>query len=490
MDVAVALIIPTVDRPKLLERAVLSALLQQVQFAQIIVVNDAPRKNKPIEIDIPNKLIKLVSTNGAEGLPAARATGLANLDSKINAICYLDDDDELLPNYLAYLIKPIADGAQFAFSKALFKYPDGSSTEDPEPNNHGPKRYYDPNALLTQNIAPVSSFIHTVHALNEIGGWDRTLIRMEDWDFWARMFIRFGPPSFVNKVTNIIYKGTSGNLTDSSQFSYSMACSWRDVVDGRIKALAAEKRYKITPDDLNRFHVPKVGVVMPVYNAEKYLRQSIESILSQTYVDFELICINDGSTDSSRRIIEEFIWKDNRIRLFDMPVNSGVTKALNYGLLVSRSEYIARMDADDIANKDRLEKQVNFLNENPNIMVVGSFFRSWNSDLSSIVWVNDDIPTDPEIIKEVLLSRCCVGHPTVLMRRRIIEIVGGYNESQDCKAVEDYELWLRISRRFKIANLPSMLLEHRVHDNQVSHSLNTIQKENADKLQQRYRNMA
>jgi len=195
MDVAVALIIPTVDRPKLLERAVLSALLQQVQFAQIIVVNDAPRKNKPIEIDIPNKLIKLVSTNGAEGLPAARATGLANLDSKINAICYLDDDDELLPNYLAYLIKPIADGAQFAFSKALFKYPDGSSTEDPEPNNHGPKRYYDPNALLTQNIAPVSSFIHTVHALNEIGGWDRTLIRMEDWDFWARMFIRFGHSS-------------------------------------------------------------------------------------------------------------------------------------------------------------------------------------------------------------------------------------------------------------------------------------------------------
>lgn len=484
MDVAV--IIPTVDRPGLLRAALYSATEQTVWFKQIIVVNDGP---KPIDY-LPNiPELKIVSTKGAEGLPAARATGLAALDPSIQAVCYLDDDDELLPNHVESLLPALKNGAQFAFSKACFVYPDGTKTEDPEPNNHSPKRYYDPNALLTQNIAPVSSFIHTVYASNEIGGWDKNLIRMEDWDFWARMFIRFGPPVFVNEVTNVIRKGTPGNLTDSSKYSYSMACSWRDIVSDRIKAMAAEKRSVISESDRTRFHIPRLGVIMPVYNAEKYLSQAIDSILKQSFTDLELICINDGSTDSSRKIIEDFAAKDRRVRLFDMPGNCGVTKALNFGLLVSRSEYLARMDADDISLLSRLSRQVEFLDANRDIMLVGTFFRSWTENMVNIIWVNNEIPTDPEKIKERLLYDCCIGHPTVMMRRRIIEMVGGYDENPEYKAVEDYELWLRISRRFKIANLPEILLEYRESDQQVSKVLMTTQKENAEKLRRRYRKM-
>lgn len=478
----VGCIIPTVDRLELLNRAIRSAMAQEHPFSEILVVNDGP---STIELDaLPqDKRIRIVKTLTYTGLPAARAFGLRELSPNIKAVCYLDDDDELLPNHVSSLLPSILSGHDFAFSKALFKYANGTETEDPEPNNRGPKRYYDPNALLEQNIAPVSSFIHSVHACRQIGGWDQTLIRMEDWDFWARMFIRFGPPVFVNKVTNVIYKGTAGNLTDSSQYSYSMACSWRDIVSDRIKFLAAEKRGKLTEGDLKKFHIPRVGVIMPVYNAERFLRKAVDSIFSQTYQDFELIAINDGSTDQSVKILESYLPK---IRIFHMPQNSGVTKALNHALLMSRSELIARMDADDISMPERLAKQVEYLDHNKEIMVLGTYFNSVNEDFSALIWDNKDIPIEPDKVKETLLKHCCIGHPTVMMRRRIIEIMGGYNEQEEYRAVEDYELWLRISRRFKIANLPETLLYYREYDNQISKRFSDIQKTNTDKLRKQY----
>lgn len=484
MDTAV--IIPTFDRPELLSRAVSSALLQETPFSQIIIVNDSPDRVSFEKSAPSHPLVTTFSTAGSEGLPAARQKGLSNLSPNIKAVCYLDDDDELLPNHVTSLLKPLKEGAAFAFSKALFKYRDGLQTEDPEPNNHGPKRYYDPNALLQQNIAPVSSFMHTVEALKKIGGWDRTLIRMEDWDFWARMYLCYGAPIFVNAVTNVIYKGTQGNLTDSSEFSYSMACSWRDIVSDRIKAMAAETRYSVTEDDLKRFHIPKIGVVMPVYNAEKYLKPAIDSILRQTFQDWELIAVNDGSTDNSRKILEEYLGRDRRIRIFDMPQNSGVTKALNYGLLVSRSEYIARMDADDLSDEHRFGWQVGYLETHKDVMVVGTNFVSMNEDLNKVIWRNE-LPQEPDAVKQALLKSCCIGHPTVMMRRRIIEMMGGYSTDPEYKAVEDYELWLRISQKHKIANIGRMLLTYRHHDAQVSRVDEDLQKTNARKVRTKYR---
>lgn len=478
----VAVIIPTFERQELLTRAVKSVMAQEKPVAQILVVNDGP---SPITLPEDPRLLVL-ETSKRQGPTIARALAMTKLNSNINAVCYLDDDDELLPNHISLLSATLKSG--FAFSKAIYKFPNGVQTEDPEPNNNGPKRYYDPRALLHQNIAPVSSFIHTVEAYHEIGGWDTTLLRMEDWDFWARMYIRYGPPDFVNEVTNVIYKGLDSNRTDSNQFVYSLACSWRDIVDDRLRAMSADLRYKVTEDDLKKFHIPRVAVVMPVFNAQKYLRQAIDSILAQTYTDFEIIAINDGSTDSSQAILEEYTRKTPKVRYFNTYFNSGVTKALNLGLLMSRSEYVARMDADDVSSPDRFEHQVKFLDENKDVMVVGTDFLSMNEDLTKINWTND-VPKSPEDIKKALLETCCIGHPTVMLRRRIIEMVGGYDESQECLAVEDYELWLRISQRFKLANLPKSLLLHREYDNQVSKKLSSTQKKNFEKVREKYRKL-
>jgi len=174
------------------------------------------------------------------------------------------------------------------------------------------------------------------------------------------------------------------------------------------------------------------------------------------------------------------------LRYFGSEKNQGVTKSLNYGLLVSRSEFIARMDADDISEPTRFKEQVDLLETERDLMVVGTNFLSMNEDLSKLNWENV-LPTGPAEIKETLLTRCCLGHSTVMMRRRIIEIVGGYDESPDCKAVEDYDLWLKIAQKHKIKNIPKMLLKYREYNDQVSQRLVEIQASNRFKLQEKYK---
>jgi glycosyltransferase involved in cell wall biosynthesis len=479
-----AIIIPTCDRPETLKKALASALAQKIPAHEIIIVDDGL---KAIAVQEGARVIR---TKGREGLSRARQIGVSSISTETDAITYVDDDDELLPNHVGLMSEALSDGTAFAFSKAIFRYPDGTETEDPEPKNHNPnKAYYNPTALLKQNIAPVSSFAHTRDAYEQVGGWDPTLLRMEDWDLWGRMFIAFGPPKLVNAVTNVVNKGGAINLTDANPLTYSMACSWRDIVADRLHYLAETARSpRITQTELDMFHIPRVGVIIPVYNAEKYLHQALDSMICQTYKDFEILAINDGSTDSSRRILQSYECR--RFRLFDMSHNSGVTKTLNYGLLVSRSEYIARMDADDVSSPERLERQVAFLDENRNVGILGTRFLSMNESLSCTHWVND-VQTDPEEVAKELLDRCCIGHPTVMMRRRVVESIGGYDEGEGTKAVEDYELWLRAaSRGIKIANLPYHLLKHREYDHQVSKRLDQVQRANFEKVREKYRILA
>lgn len=481
MQIRAAIIIPTFDRPELLPRAILSAARQEIPPSEIIVVNDgrsAPTLPQGVQVKVAN-------TMGRVGPNRARAIGLGVLDQSTNAICYLDDDDELLPNHLKLLSAELVKGKKFAFSRAVYRYPDGSETTDPEPSNHGPKRYYDPNALLSQNIAPVSSFMHERGASEEIGGWDDDLLRMEDWDFWGRMFIQFGPPAFVDSITNVIYKNQGPNRTNSNQYVYSMACSWRDIVADRLRFLSSKGRGKFLGMEANHFRVPRIGVVMPVYNAASYLKEAIDSLLTQTYQDFEILAVNDASTDGSRDILEQYSSRHRNLRIFDQRSNSGVTKSLNLGLLASRSELIARMDADDVCLPERFQKQVEFLDDNKEVGILGSWFWSMDESMRNVLWDNR-IETSHEDISRVLPERCCIGHPTVMMKRRVIEEIGGYDEGDECKAVEDYELWLRASKKTRLANLPVHLLMHRTYDGQVSRVLAKSQEANAALLRERY----
>lgn len=201
---------------------------------------------------------------------------------------------------------------------------------------------------------------------------------------------------------------------------------------------------------------------MSVYNGEKYLAESIESILAQTYKDFECIIINNGSTDSSLSIMQEYAEKDSRIKLASEE-RKGLVYALNTGLQLAQGSYIARMDADDIAYADRFEKQLKCM-EGQDIVLCGTWANIIDEG-GKITGSIDYLPRTSRIRTFALLHNPFI-HPSVMIRKDILQKVGGYHPF--FKHIEDYELWTRIVFKYKTDNLQEPLLRYRVHGSQIT----------------------
>jgi glycosyltransferase involved in cell wall biosynthesis len=216
---------------------------------------------------------------------------------------------------------------------------------------------------------------------------------------------------------------------------------------------------------------PKVSVVMSVYNGALYLREAIDSILNQTFKDFEFIIINDYSSDNSEEILKEYAEKDKRVKVITNKFNLGLTKSLNIGIKESQGRYIARMDADDIAYPERLQKQINFLENNLDYGVVGAFAKVINDKGESVD--NFEYEETDREIKNSLIKWNSIIHPLAFMRKSVLNKVCGYDES--FKYAQDYDLWLRLSKKTKFINLPEYLLYYRISDKSITGSKNKEQ---------------
>ncbi len=219
---------------------------------------------------------------------------------------------------------------------------------------------------------------------------------------------------------------------------------------------------------------PKITVLMPIYNAEEYLHQAIESILNQQYKDFEFLIIDDGSTDGSVEKIRRY--NDNRIKLIKNRTNQGVIHSLNRGLKLAKGEYVARMDSDDVSLTNRLLTQVEYLDNNPDISICGSWIKIFGANDTQI-W---DSPTDNDDIKAMLLFEAPIAHPSVMYRKSIKNDLLVYRKGFD--HAEDYDLWARLSDHYKFANLDKVLLKYRVHKKQIGKRFRKLQVKNADKV--------
>ncbi|HKN47147.1 MAG TPA: glycosyltransferase, partial [Candidatus Polarisedimenticolia bacterium] len=208
---------------------------------------------------------------------------------------------------------------------------------------------------------------------------------------------------------------------------------------------------------------PLVSVVMPARDAAAHLREAIESILTQTFPDFEILLLDDGSTDGTAGIAGEYARADARVRVVRQE-RRGLITALNRGSAAARGRYLARMDADDVAFPERLTRQVACLERSPATAVLGTAMRYLgpSGPLPAVL----AHPTGPEEIRRALEEYSCIAHPTVLMRRGAFEEAGGYRPA--FLHAEDYDLWLRIAERHDLANLPEPLVYHRLHPHQVS----------------------
>jgi len=226
-------------------------------------------------------------------------------------------------------------------------------------------------------------------------------------------------------------------------------------------------------------YCPEVSVLMPVYNAGRYLPEAVESILSQSFADFEFLIFDDGSTDGSYDILHRYSLRDGRIRLFAKP-HCGYVTWLNEGIQIARGEYIARMDADDISLPQRLARQVEYMRQKGECAVVGCDLVQIDSDGDLLNEVLHD--TDHKAIEKDLLNGGLgvISHPACIIRRSALLAVGGYRK--EFETIEDFDLWFRLAEYGLLANLPEVLLKYRIHHSNVIFTHADQQRHLADRI--------
>jgi glycosyltransferase involved in cell wall biosynthesis len=213
-----------------------------------------------------------------------------------------------------------------------------------------------------------------------------------------------------------------------------------------------------------------VSILMPAFQVEKYVGKAIESILAQTYPHWELIILDDGSTDTTPEIIQGYAVLDPRIQ-FHRREHKGLVDTLNKGIELAKGKYLARMDADDIAHPGRLEKQIIFLEEHPKIGILGTAVRTVDEAGGVVGFLSVDT-TDLEIRWRALLMNPFI-HPTVMMRREVL-LLNQLEYDPSAEAAEDYDLWVRILQVTRGANLKSELLDYRIHPQSITSSFQEV----------------
>lgn len=231
-------------------------------------------------------------------------------------------------------------------------------------------------------------------------------------------------------------------------------------------------------------HIPKglpldvsLSVILPVYNAEPYIADAIKSVLQQRFKDFELLIINDGSTDKSLQIIQKYAKQDTRIRIISRE-NKGLVASLNEGISLASANLIARQDADDLSIKDRFSMQIKFLQDHPAYVVVGSSVKVIDNK-GSVLHNHRVLLDDPELRQELLI-RSPFAHGSVVFRKSAAIAAGLYR--QDYWPAEDYDFWLRLSLEGKLANIDKPLYMYREHETSISVTNESNQIKQAERI--------
>lgn len=224
---------------------------------------------------------------------------------------------------------------------------------------------------------------------------------------------------------------------------------------------------------------PIVSVVLPYFNSGQFLGAAIESILGQTFTEFELLLINDGSTDGSREIAAGY--NDKRIVMIDNPGNKGLIYSLNTGLEQAKGKYIVRMDADDLSMPERIKKQVAFMEATPGIGAAGCSYYSFSERSVKKVYAIEE----PEVLRTLLLFNSCLCHPAAIIRKAVLdEHHIRYNPAYP--HAEDYDLWIQISKVSKLGNVKDFLIKYRRHEKQVTALQKKGVKETAQAIRKKY----
>lgn len=227
----------------------------------------------------------------------------------------------------------------------------------------------------------------------------------------------------------------------------------------------------------NNINTPMVSVLLPCYNSERYIEQALVSILDQTYINLEVIVIDDCSTDNSLSIIEYYANADIRVKLIRNTENKKLITCLNIGISYAAGKYIARMDADDISLPCRIQKQVEFLERHPEYAICGC--NAFHINERNKIIGQSFLPQSNDEIKAFSKYYSPFYHPAVVIRSEVLKKM---SYSSNYLYVEDYELWLRLLNNYKCINLKEKLLMYRLHPEQISKTYSTEQTENVIRI--------
>ena len=214
---------------------------------------------------------------------------------------------------------------------------------------------------------------------------------------------------------------------------------------------------------------------MPVYNGERFLKETIDSVLAQSYFDFIFLIINDGSTDSSAEIIHSY--SDKRIIYQENEKNIGLVATLNNGIEMVDTDFLARMDADDLWHPTKLEKQIKLLDSRPDVGLCGTSIRKFGAFEGDFIF-----PADNEGLKVGFLFYCCMSHPSVIFRMSFLK-ESGLRYKEDYFPAEDYKMWTDCLEKTQIYNIPEILVYYRQHNNQITQDSNILQLEKTNQVQ-------
>ena len=210
---------------------------------------------------------------------------------------------------------------------------------------------------------------------------------------------------------------------------------------------------------------PRISVIMPAYNAARFIGKAVDGILAQTYGDFELIVVDDGSSDDTVAVLQGY--DDERLRIMVNETNQGIVYALNKGIGAARGEFIARQDADDFSMPNRFEKQIAYMQDNPQCALLGARNKTMDIHGHELKSPPPQNKTCAVTLDDLLVRNCLAPHGAIMIRKSALDDVGLYSPAFD--RAEDYELWMRISRKYPAAKLPDILYVLRIHDKQISH---------------------
>jgi glycosyltransferase involved in cell wall biosynthesis len=213
---------------------------------------------------------------------------------------------------------------------------------------------------------------------------------------------------------------------------------------------------------MRKNNIPLISVIMPVYNAGDYLVEAIESIRKQTYTNWELICVNDGSTDNSWKILKQYRKKDSRIRIYRFPKNKGLAYALNTAIKKVKGDYVARMDADDISLANRLKKQVDYLEKHKDIIAIGTQIKLIDAHGRFIGYKT--FPQDSKKLYELMMTMMAIQHPTLLTYTKVLKKCRYENHT----TAEDVSMFFKLLQYGKFSNTKEVLFKYRIRKNSNS----------------------